>query len=329
MNVLVIGGAGYIGSHTVRMLLQRGHRVVIIDNLCKGHRRSVPAGAEFYKVDIGDTERLRNVFRNEPIDAVMHFAAFIEVGESMVDPKKYYTNNLVKTINLLNVMLEFGIKNIIFSSTAAIFGDPREVPIREDLLKDPVNVYGRTKLTVENVLSDYGSAYGLKSVCLRYFNAAGAGFGIGEDHDPESHLIPLVLQTALGKRGVIKIFGTDYPTEDGTCVRDYIHVIDLGEAHILALEKLIGSKESDRFNLGSGKGYSVREVIDESCRVTGERINVEEDGRRPGDSPVLVADSSRILERLGWRPRFELKDIIESAWDWHSKNPEGFKDGLE
>lgn len=324
MNILVTGGAGYIGSHAVRMLLQRRYGVIVVDNLCNGHKESLPSEVISYQVDIGNLEKLRRIFEKESIDAVMHFAAFAEVGESMINPRKYYTNNLVNTINLLNVMIEFDVKSLVFSSTCAIFGVPNEMPIRESTLKDPVNVYGKTKLMIEKVLADYDVAYGLKSICLRYFNAAGAGFGIGEHHDPESHLIPLALQAAMGRKEDIKIFGNDYSTDDGTCVRDYIHVIDLGEAHILALEKLVGSRESEQFNLGSGRGYSVREVINMAKEVSGKNILVREVGRRPGDPPVLVADSLKIQEKLGWKSKFGLRETIQGAWDWHKNNPNGF-----
>lgn len=326
MKVLVTGGAGYIGSHTVRLLLEKGHNVIVLDNLVRGHRKSIPENVKFYEVDLADLSGLRRVFRENQIDAVIHFAAFLEVGESMVNPKIYYRNNVANTVNLLDAMLENDVKRFIFSSTAAIFGSPREIPITENAEKKPVNVYGRTKLVIEGILEDYDLAYGLKSVCLRYFNAAGAGFGIGEDHEPETHLIPLILQVALGKRGKIKIFGTDYPTPDGTCIRDYVHVIDLAEAHFLALEKLIRGGKSEQYNLGSGNGYSVREVIDSARSVTGCEIFVEEVERRAGDPEVLVADSSKIKLELGWRAKFGLGGIVGSAWEWHRNNPEGFGD---
>jgi len=319
MKVLVTGGAGYIGSHTVRLLLENKHEVIIVDNLVNGHKETIPKNAKFYEGDIGDKEFLTSVFKKNKIDAVIHFAAFIEAGDSMKRPERFYRNNVINSINLLEVMLEHNVKKIIYSSTAALFGNPKRVPIKEDDLKKPINVYGRTKLMIEEVLDDYETIHGLKSVRLRYFNASGAGFDIGENHHPETHLIPIVLQVALGKRKDIKIFGTDYETKDGTCIRDYIHVLDLARAHILAL-----NIESGKYNLGCGEGYSVKEVINMCREVTGHPIPAIEEKRREGDPAILVADSSLIKEELGWKPKFGLKEIIQSAWNWHKNNPEGF-----
>lgn len=326
MNVLVTGGAGYIGSHAVRMLLEKGFNVAVVDNLCNGHRASVPPHVKLYEVNVGDKEKMLRVFGENKIDAVMHFAAFAEVGASMKDPKSYYLNNLVNTISLLNTMVESNVKKIIFSSTCAIFGEPERVPINEETKKNPISVYGKTKLMIENVLEDYDRAYDLKYVCLRYFNAAGASYGIGEHHDPETHLIPIVLRIALERKGEVKIFGDDYPTFDGTCIRDYIHVCDLAAAHILALNELNKSNQSRQFNLGSGQGYSVKEIIEMARESTKRPIPTKIAERRPGDPPKLVADSSKIKTELSWSPRFGLKEIIESAWNWHENNPNGFED---
>lgn len=324
-KVLVTGGAGYIGSHVVRVLLDKGYGVVILDNLCNGHEECIPEGVKFYKIDLRDKFGLESVFSENNFDVVMHFAGFIEVGESMVNPSIFYENNVSNSINLLNTMIKFGVKKIVYSSTAAIFGNPEKIPILEDDLKKPVNVYGRTKLIIENVLEDYDFAHGMKSICLRYFNAAGAGYDIGEDHNPETHLIPLVLQVALGKREDIKIFGTDYETKDGTGIRDYLHVLDLAEAHILALENLFKTNKSEKYNLGNGRGYSVKEIIDAAKEITGKHILFVEVGRREGDPAVLIADFSKIKNELGWNPKYDLKEIIGSSWEWHNKNPEGFK----
>ena len=324
VRVLVTGGAGFIGSHTVRLLLEKGFEVIVIDNLCNGHQKSLPKSVKFYKIDLGDRKDLKKIFRKHKIDVVVHFAGFIEVGESMVNPKIFHENNIVNSLNLLDVMLEFDVKKIIYSSTAAIFGLPKYIPISEDARKNPVNVYGMTKLMVENILKDYDVAYGMKSICLRYFNASGAGYDIGEDHDPETHLIPLILQVALGKREDIKIFGTDYPTKDGTGVRDYIHVLDLAEAHVLALQNLLEENKSKRYNVGSGKGYSVKEIIETARKITGKEISIIETNRRDGDPPFLIADSLKIKRDLGWSPKFGLQEIIGSAWNWHKNNLEGF-----
>jgi len=320
MSILVIGGAGYIGSHMVKQLSTSGAEVITLDNLSCGYRDAVKYG-EFVQGDLGDPAVLDHVFSNHPIDAVMHFAAFIEVGESVRDPARYYKNNVLNTVILLDAMFHHGIGNFIFSSTAAIFGEPEYTPIDEKHTKNPINPYGRTKLMVEQILQDYDTAYGLKSTCLRYFNAAGADPDgeLGERHDPESHLIPLILQAASGRREDISVFGRDYPTDDGTCVRDYIHINDLCEAHSLALKRMQRTGSSARYNLGNGKGFSVQQVIDTTRKVTGKDFKVSYDNRRPGDPAVLVADSELAKRELGWRPvHTELESIIETAWNWET-----------
>lgn len=295
MQILVCGGAGYIGSHAVRELYRAGYEVLVLDNLVKGHREAI-GDIPLVEVDINDKPSLEQVFQKQKIDAVMHFAAYSLVGESVVEPAKYYHNNVLGTLNLMEVMLSYGVKRIIFSSTAAVYGEPVELPITEEHPTRPTNPYGATKLAVEGMLHWFGQAYGLNYVSLRYFNAAGADVAgdIGEDHQPETHLIPLVLQTALGVRPEIKIFGTDYPTPDGTCIRDYIHVTDLANAHLLALEKIINEGGSAIYNLGNGSGFSVREVIQVAQEVTGKLIKVMEAERRPGDPAVLVASSEKL-----------------------------------
>jgi UDP-glucose 4-epimerase len=326
--ILIVGGAGYIGSHINKELSKLGYETVIFDSLVKGHKEAVKWG-ELFEGDLGNIEQIREVFKKYKIDAVIHFAAFIEVGESVKDPQKYYQNNVKNTLNLLQVMLENDVKKIIFSSTAATFGNPQYTPIDEKHPQVPINPYGQAKLMVEKVLSDYDVAYGLKYVALRYFNACGADADtdIGENHNPESHLIPLILDAAIGKREDIKIFGTDYPTPDGTCVRDYIHVTDLAQAHILALKKLLDGDESDNFNLGNGKGFSVKEVIEAAKKVTGINFKVVETEKRAGDPPVLVADSKKAKEILGWKPQFaDIETIISSAWKWHKVLNSQFKE---
>ena len=317
-TVLVVGGAGYIGSHMVWLLGQKGVDVVTLDNLSSGHRDAVLHG-QFVHGDIANQLILDKVFCEHKFDAVMHFASFIQVGESMQDPAKYYQNNVVNTLNLLNAMLTHGVDKFIFSSTAAIFGEPEYSPIDEAHPKRPINPYGWSKLMVEQILADYDSAYGLKSVCLRYFNAAGAhpdGL-LGERHDPETHLIPLVLQAASGRRPNITVFGRDYDTPDGSCIRDYIHILDLAEAHWLALQYLQSGKESSAFNLGNGNGYSVESVIQAARRVTGKTIPVQEGQRRLGDPARLVANAGKIKQELGWQPAYsELDAIVEHAWQW-------------
>lgn len=327
MKVLVTGGAGYIGSHTVHQLITEGHDVVVYDNLSKGHKKAVSAEALFIQGDLRDVPLLSQVLINHQIEAVVHFAADSLVGESMSEPSKYYHNNVVATLALLDTMRECKVNKIVFSSTAAVYGEPKECPIREDMPTQPTSVYGRTKLVIEGMLADFSMAYGLNYVSLRYFNAAGAlaGGQIGEDHTPESHLLPLILKTALGQRPAISIYGTDYDTEDGTCIRDYIHVTDLADAHVRALGHLAGGGQSRVYNLGSEKGFSVREVIEEAKKVTGIDFAVAEDERRPGDPGVLVASSAKIRAELGWVPKeSDLRGIIASAWQWHKSHPAGY-----
>lgn len=317
--ILVTGGAGYIGSHINKELNKQGYETVVIDNLSYGHEDFVKWGV-LERVDLSNSREIRKVFQNYPIDAVMHFAAFTYVGESVEDPQKYYLNNLRNTLNLLKVMLEFEVEKIVFSSTCATYGDPLEIPITEDHPQNPISPYGRGKFMVEQVLRDYSQAYGLKYASLRYFNAAGADPDgeLGESHQPETHLIPLILDAALGRREDIKIFGTDYPTPDGTCIRDYIHVTDLADAHIKALEYLENSGKSEVFNLGNGNGFSVREVIEEARKVTGRKITAVQTDRRPGDPPILVGSSKKAREILKWEPKFDdLSQIISTAWEWH------------
>ena len=317
-TVLVVGGAGYIGSHMVKMLRLHGYRVVVADDLSSGRRESV-AQHELHVGDIGDEGFVTRVLEVAKPDAVMHFASFIQVGESVADPARYYRNNVTATQVLIDAMRSAGVFRFIFSSTAAIFGDPVYTPIDEQHPTQPINPYGRSKLFVEQMLEDYDRAYGMKAVCLRYFNAAGADpeAQLGECHEPETHLIPLVLQAAAGRRPCITVFGTDYDTPDGTCIRDYIHVEDLCAAHLLALARLLGGGGSGRFNLGNGNGFSVREVIDAAVRVTGRRIQVQTADRRAGDPPCLVANSKLARRELGWNPRFEELDrIIGHAWAW-------------
>jgi len=321
MKILIVGGAGYIGSHINKELTKKGFETVVFDSLVKGHQEAVKWG-EFFQGDLANIEDLRQVFSKYKIDAVLHFAAFIEVGESVKDPQKYYQNNVKNTLNLFQVMLENDVKKLIFSSTAATFGNPQYTPIDEKHPQVPINPYGQAKLMVEKILADYDFAYGLKYVALRYFNACGADLynEIGENHTPESHLIPLILDAAIGKREDIKIFGTDYPTPDGTCVRDYVHVTDLAQAHILALQYLIDGNDSNSFNLGNGKGFSVKEVIDAAKKVTGVDFKVTEVERRAGDPPELVADSTKAKQVLKWQPQYaDLETIVKSAWAWHQK----------
>jgi UDP-glucose-4-epimerase GalE len=326
MRILVTGGAGYIGSHAVKLFLARGHDVWIYDNLCMGHRQAVPAD-RLVVGDLTEIARIDHVMVERRIEAVVHFAAFSFVGESVREPAKYYQNNLVNTLNLLECVRRHRVGRFVLSSTAATYGTPERMPITEDTPQAPINPYGTTKLTIEHALSDYAHAYGLGYAALRYFNAAGAhpDGSIGEDHNPETHLIPLVIFAATGKRPHIEVFGTDYPTPDGTCLRDYIHVDDLAEAHLLALEK-IGSGSELRYNLGIGRGYSVREVIRTVEEVTGKKVPVKEGPRRPGDPAVLVASSEKIQRELGWRPRFaDLRAIVDTAWNWHRSHPRGFR----
>ena len=326
MNILVTGGAGYIGSHTVRELVNRGHRVMVLDNLSKGHAAAVKS-AGLVRGDTGDPVLLKNLFTEYEIEAVMHFAASSLVGESVRNPSGYYHNNVVKGLTLLNAMVEAGVKYLVFSSTAAVYGEPRKVPIPEEHPALPTNPYGATKLALEGAMRWYSEAYGLRFVSLRYFNAAGAdpAGDIGEDHAPETHLIPLVLKAALGLVPHLEVFGTDYPTPDGTCIRDYIHVNDLADAHVLAVEALASGAHSTVYNLGNGNGYSVLEVISTAGEVVGRPLAVHYGARRSGDPAMLVAGSEKIKAELGWRPRFtDLRAIIETAWRWHSSRPQGF-----
>jgi UDP-glucose 4-epimerase len=316
MKILVVGGAGYIGSHMVKLLGERGCAVTTLDDLSSGHCNAVLTG-DLVQGDMADTELLRSLFARRKYDAVMHFASFIEVGESVREPAKYYRNNVANTLTLLSAMREAGVDRFIFSSTAAIFGTPQYVPIDEGHPRAPINPYGRTKNMVEDVLGDYERAYGLRSVCLRYFNAAGADPDgrLGERHEPESHLIPLALQAASGRRAGLSVYGTDYDTPDGTCIRDYVHVSDLCEAHWLALESLRAGAGSQAYNLGNGNGFSVLEVIETAKKVTGVDFAVKHEARRAGDPPRLVADSSAIKAKLGWSPRYaDLDTIIAHAW---------------
>lgn len=326
MGVLVTGGAGYIGSHTVRELLKT-QEVAVYDNLSKGHRKAVPVDIPLIIGDICEEVKLACTIEKYAIDTVIHFAADSLVGESMLEPAKYYQNNVVATLALLKTLHKCGVKQVVFSSTAAVYGEPDNWPIYEEAKTHPANVYGRTKLVIEGILADYARAYGLKYVSLRYFNAAGAHAGgeIGEDHTPETHLIPLVLKTALGQRAAIDIYGTDYPTPDGTCIRDYVHVTDLARAHVLALEHLQTGGESRVYNLGAQTGFSVREVVERAKSVTGVDFHVREKARRAGDPAVLVASSQRIKEELGWEPVYGLEAIIHTAWQWHKANPQGFE----
>ncbi|WP_163328995.1 UDP-glucose 4-epimerase GalE [Desulfurobacterium thermolithotrophum] len=321
MRILVTGGAGYIGSHVGKALGERGYEVLVVDNLSKGHKEAVLYG-KLVVADLKDKESLDVIFKEFKPDAVMHFAAFIEVAESVREPLKYYKNNTINTINLLEVMIKNNVNRFIFSSTAAVYGNPEKIPIPETESIKPINPYGQSKAFVEKILHDFDRSYGLRYVSLRYFNAAGADpeGRIGESHDPETHLIPLILKTAKGERESIKIFGTDYPTSDGTCIRDYIHVDDLAEAHILALEYLLNGGSSEVFNCGYGRGFSVREVIDTAKKVTGIDFKVEETERRPGDPAILVADSSKLRKVLDWKPKFDdLEYIIRTAWNWERK----------
>jgi UDP-glucose 4-epimerase len=319
VKILVTGGAGYIGGTVTQLLLERGHSVVVYDNLCHGQRSMVPAGATFVEGDVADSKRLEDLFASDSFAGVMHFAALIEAGESMRRPEIYFRNNTAATLGLLQAMLSKNLKRLVFSSTAAVYGEPVSTPIVEDAALCPTNAYGESKLLVEHMLSWIHRVHGLRYASLRYFNVAGAIPGRGEAHEPESHLIPLILDVALGRRRNIKIFGQDYPTPDGTCVRDYIHVEDLAEAHLLAFQALDGH---DRmiYNLGNGRGFSVREVVDSARRVTGHPIPVEELPRRPGDPAVLIASSAKIGADLGWKPKYtQLDEIVQSAWEWHQQ----------
>lgn len=327
MKLLVLGGAGYIGSHTATELLDNGHEVVIADNLVTGYREAVPEKATFYQGDLRDKDFLVDLLKKEKVDAVIHFAAFSLVGESVTNPLKYYENNLYGTKVLLDAMIETGVDKIVFSSTAATYGEPENIPILESDRTCPTNPYGETKLAMEKMISWAAKAHGLHFVSLRYFNACGAHKSgkIGEAHNPESHLIPLVLQVPNGKREFVSIYGNDYDTPDGTCIRDYIHVTDLAKAHILAVEYLMNGGESDIFNLGNGVGYSVKEVIETARKVTGHPIPAKEEARRAGDPARLVASGEKARKILGWEPEIkDLADIISSAWKWHKAHRDGY-----
>jgi UDP-glucose 4-epimerase len=326
MAILVTGGAGYIGSHTVAELLEKGEEVVVVDNLQTGHREAV-LGGTFYQADIRDSEAMSQIFAKHEIEAVIHFAANSLVGESVEKPLAYYDNNVYGSQKLLEVMVKHGVKKIVFSSTAAVYGEPQRVPIDEHDLTVPTNPYGDTKLAMEKMFRWGDRAYGIKSISLRYFNAAGAHPNglIGEDHNPETHLIPVILQVPLGKRDAISVFGDDYPTEDGTCIRDYIHVTDLANAHYLALKRLRDKEESGIYNLGNGTGFSVKQVIDVTRRVTGHAIPAKLSPRRAGDPAVLVASSERAQTELGWKPQYaDLEKIVETAWSWFQRHPNGY-----
>ncbi|MBI1912013.1 MAG: UDP-glucose 4-epimerase GalE [Deltaproteobacteria bacterium] len=327
MKILVTGGAGYIGSHACKALKEKGYEVVVLDNLVYGHRGFVKWGV-LEECDLSDRAAIEAVFKKHRPEAVMHFAAYAFVGESVENPSKYYYNNVAGSLNLFDVARLNGVRHVVFSSTCATYGIPNSVPIHEDHPQSPINPYGKTKLVIEQMLADYDTAYGMKSVSLRYFNAAGADpeSDIGEDHNPETHLIPLVLDAASGRRPQITIFGIDYATADGTCVRDYIHVTDLADAHVKALEYLSKGGGTIALNLGNGKGYSVREVIESARQITGREVPVVEGSRRAGDPPGLVGSSDKAKEILGWRPVFgEIDKIVEHAWKWHKKRFGNYK----
>jgi UDP-glucose 4-epimerase len=323
MKILVVGGAGYIGSVCAELLLDEGHSVTIFDNLSEGHRRAIDPRAELIEGDLQDRQSIEKTLAKQRPEAVMHFAASALVGESMQNPSKYFRNNIANGLNLLDAMMNVGVGKIVFSSTCAIFGPPERVPIDETTPTRPINPYGESKLAFEKILRWYGEIHGLKFVSLRYFNAAGASTKFGEDHRVETHLIPNVLKVALSEKQHVEIFGTDYETPDGTCVRDYIHIVDLARAHLLALN----SAKSDFYNLGTGGGASVREVIDSCRKITGREIDIVEKPRRPGDPPRLIASSEKIKRELGWKPQFQSLDaLLESAWKWHQKFPRGYED---
>ncbi|PGS56034.1 UDP-glucose 4-epimerase GalE [Bacillus sp. AFS041924] len=326
--ILVVGGAGYIGSHTVKELVEQNYEVVVLDNLTTGHRDAVDERAIFVEGDLGDTTVLEHIFSTYKIDAVMHFAAYSLVGESVTNPLKYYQNNVGATLALLENMMKYNVKKFIFSSTAATYGIPEVDIITEETVTNPINPYGQSKLMIEKILADFHKAYGLGYVVLRYFNAAGAhetGL-IGEDHTPETHLIPLVLQHLLGQRESISVFGSDYSTPDGTCIRDYIHITDLASAHILALASLLENGDLNKtYNLGNGKGFSVKEIIQTCERIAEKNANIIFTDRREGDPAQLIASSQKIYDELGWETKFSLEQIIKTAWNWHQNNPNGFK----
>jgi UDP-glucose 4-epimerase len=327
MNVLVVGGAGYIGSHCVRQLIAAGHRPVVLDNLVYGHRAAVAPGVSFHQLDLGDEAAVERVLRAEQIDLVMHFAAFCYVGESVTDPLKYYFNNEVATLQLLRSMLAAGVKKFVFSSSCATYGTPAKLPIVETTPQVPINPYGQTKLDVENALKALAAAHGLSFSAFRYFNAAGAAEdgAIGEDHTPETHLIPLAFDAATGRRPQLEIYGTDYPTPDGTCLRDYVHVDDLSRAHIAVFDKLTTPGAALVYNLGTGRPTSNREVVRAVEKITGRKIKVVEGPRRPGDPAALYADASKAQRELGWKTKFpDIESIVATAWKWHSAHPSGY-----
>jgi UDP-glucose 4-epimerase len=325
MAILVTGGAGYIGSVAVEDLAKKGEKVVVLDNLVYGHREAVGENVTFYEGEIGDQDLVGKIIREHAVEACMHFSAYAYVGESVEKPQIYYENNFVQTLKLLEVLIKNNVKKFIFSSTCATFGEPNYVPIDEKHPQNPVNPYGWSKFMVERVLADYDRAYDLKFVALRYFNACGASENCGEHHDPETHLIPLILFAAQGKRDAISIFGDDYPTPDGTAIRDYIHISDLSQAHLLALDYLRGGGQSEFINLGNGNGYSVKEVVEAARKITGKNVAAKISPRRAGDPSKLIADATKAKEVLGWNPQFpEIEKIIESAWKWHEANPSGY-----
>lgn len=318
--ILIAGGAGYIGSHTNKLLNQQGYKTVVFDNLITGHREFIKCG-EFVLGDLGNKEQIRLCFNQYKIKAVMHFSAFAYVEESILNPTKYYQNNVLNTMNLLDIMREFGIQYFVFSSSCSVYGIPVSLPIKEDHPRSPISPYGKSKFFIEEILKDYDKAYGIKYINLRYFNAAGADpeGEIGELHEPETHIIPSTIYAALGKNDNVKIFGTDYPTKDGTCIRDYIHVVDLADAHIKALNYLVATNKSNSFNLGNNNGYSVREIIQIVRKISGKNFKIVEKERRSGDPPILISDSKRAVNRFDWIPKFpHLETIIEHAWNWYN-----------
>lgn len=329
MNVLVVGGAGYIGSHCVRQLVKAGHRPMVLDNLVYGHRSAVDRSVKLYDGNLGDELLVGRILREEKVDVVMHFAAFCYVGESVTDPLKYYFNNVVATLHLLKAMIDAGVKKFVFSSTCATFGVPATLPIHENVAQSPINPYGQTKLDIENALKSLAQPTGLSFAVFRYFNAAGAAEdgAIGEDHDPETHLIPVAIDVAIGKRPHLQLFGTDYPTPDGTCLRDYVHVDDLSRAHIAVFDRLAKPGTQLVYNLGTGKPTSNREVIRAVEKIVGKPVNVIESPRRPGDPPALYADSAMAQRVLGWKVKFpDIDSIVATAWKWHATHPNGYDD---
>jgi UDP-glucose 4-epimerase len=325
MKILVVGGAGYIGSVTVEQLVEHKHEVIVLDNLCRGHAKAITGKAKFVQGDMGSADDLNAIFKADRIDAVMHFGALSLVGQSVEQPSEYFRNNVSNGITLLDVMLSHGVKKFVFSSTAAVYGEPHTSPITEDFPLTPTSPYGDSKLAYEKILKWYANAYGLMYAALRYFNVAGATECAGEEHDPETHLIPLVLQVARGDRPFVTIFGDDYPTPDGTGIRDYIHVKDLAHAHLLAVEHLKTPGQSDVYNLGSGTGFSVKQIIEVATKVTGKQIATRIGPRRAGDPSILIASSQKIQKELGWTPKYgALETIIGDAWNWHRNNPKGY-----